>query len=169
MNHQSWGRTQAPGLQLREAGLGEGASGRGCPTRLPTSLRAGFGELSHGRQVWASAGRSSQPRPSWWGVKGSSDSAWLWGRPTQHLLCRGSHVSTQGPSVLDPTSARKPGTWKPVIHPEPRSPHWSPGNGERVCVAHPRKFPRRLRVLDVPGTQGRPREGQQPSQALGGT
>lgn len=120
-----------PEPQLWEAGLGEGASRRECPTRLLTSLRARFGELSHGLQAWASVGWSCQPRPSWRGVKGSSDSAWLGNCPTQHLLCPDSHVTAQRPLVLDPAPARRAQEHGDPCFPQSPSPYTGVlGNGQ---------------------------------------
>lgn len=120
-----------PEPQLWEADVGEGASRRECPTRLLTSLRARFGELSHGLQAWASVGRSCQPRPTWRSVKGSSDSAWLGNCPTQHLLCPDSHVPAQRPLVLDPAPERKAQEHGDPCFAQSSSPHTGVlGNGQ---------------------------------------
>lgn len=143
MNHQSWGRTQAPWPQLREADLEEEASGRVYPTGLPTSLRGSFRELSHGRQAWASVGRSYQLRPSWWGVKGPSDSAWLgdgWPHPEPSVPWFPWHrleVCCPGPHI----SAEHPGLRSLANHPEPKSPRWSSGKWPAlVCVCTSQQF-----------------------------
>ena len=145
-----------------------------CPTRLPTSPRGSFRELSHGCQAWASVGRSYQLRPSWWGVKGPSDSAWLgdgWPHPEPSVPCFPWHrpeVCCPGPHI----SVERPGAWSPANHPEPcKAPRAQVPTLEFweiasvcVCVYPSSSYPFSLTFLEVPGTEGKLQAGRQTSQ-----
>ena len=132
-------------------------------------------------QAWTSVGRSYQPRPSWWGAKGSGDSTLSpqpgWGTAPPNTFC--ALVPMAPPIGLLSWTLHlqgKPRAIETCDSPRVQVPHCNPGKRPTLCVCvcvcvcvrvhvPESSFSFSLTFLKGPGTWGKPLAGQQTSWA----